>query len=67
MDTEPTKHQARLYWKKRLHLSEYQTKHLTIPLMEQLVRCKDEEARRILMRARMEGHAWRSNSAPPEP
>lgn len=47
------------YWKRELRLSAAQAKHLTVPMMNQLARCKDDDARRILMNARMQGHEWR--------
>lgn len=65
------KKQKQLYWQDRLGLSDVQTKNLTVPMMNQLERCGSDEARRILMDARMqtrgrEKSRWKSKSAPPE-
>lgn len=70
MDTSPPEEHdpqlTRRYWKRMLKLTEAQATHLTRPLMAQLVRCKDDEARRIIINARMAGHEWKSKSAPRE-
>jgi hypothetical protein len=59
--------QQRQYWKMRLKLRYTQTKHLTTAFMEQLMRCKSDEARRILVAARNEGHRGRKNQIDPHP
>jgi hypothetical protein len=56
---------TREYWKKKFNLTETQAKHLKAPLIQQLIKCKDDEARRILMKARMQatkGNKWTSKS-----
>lgn len=64
MDTSPPNEQefhSPEYWRKRLKLPA--TQKVPPSLVAQLERCKDDEARRIIMNARMEGHEWKSKSA----
>lgn len=55
--------EAREYWTKRLNLTPGQGDKLSVPLMRQLAKCKTDEARRLIMSARMAGHEWMSKSA----
>ena len=52
----------RFHWKQKLQLTEQQARHLSAELLEQLENCKSDEARRILIKSRMEGHEWRRSN-----
>ena len=52
----------RFYWRQKFQLTEKQVRRLSAELLDQLENCKSDEARRILIKSRMEGHEHRRSN-----
>ena len=61
MDEQPDDplHVKRSHWRQKLQLTAKQARRLSAEFLEQLANCKSDEARRLLIKARMEGHEHR--------